>query len=183
MSSLFTAYCLFIGHNLLREILRTRDQHRLRPQADRTSLILIFYQILVLASPFLRTTNALLFTSPVLRWAGVGLMLGGLGLHLTAMRTLEKHYRGNLELVKAHLLITHGIYSVVRHPGYLGNLLIGLGFGLATGSWLAVIAIVIVFFAAYTFRIRQEEKMLTKTFGQEYKLYSKSTSRLIPYVY
>jgi protein-S-isoprenylcysteine O-methyltransferase Ste14 len=71
----------------------------------------------------------------------------------------------------------------VRHPGYLGVLLLWLGAGLASANVLVAGLIAISMGRAYRRRIGSEEAMLTDTFGEDYVAYTHRTRRLIPWVY
>jgi protein-S-isoprenylcysteine O-methyltransferase Ste14 len=79
-------------------------------------------------------------------------------------------------------LISSGIYSIVRHPIYLGNILMPLGLALAFRALYALlyVPVIIIFF---TVTIFIEEKTLTEEYGQEYSNYKKKVKwRLIPWV-
>jgi protein-S-isoprenylcysteine O-methyltransferase Ste14 len=81
-------------------------------------------------------------------------------------------------LPQARRLVTDGPYRYVRHPIYLGGLLITLG-----EVWLRfsplVILLNLVFVAAQIVRLRQEEQILERVFPA-YKEYRARTSALIP---
>jgi len=47
---------------------------------------------------------------------------------------------------------------------------------------IPVIIIPLTFAAAYTYRIRTEEKMLIEIFGNQYKEYQKASRLLIPFI-
>src|SRR5574341_372657 len=71
-------------------------------------------------------------------WSLVCLLpaLAGLGLRLHASGTAPWGTSGrNTEAPLAEALTTTGLYSVVRHPMYLGNYLIGLGLSLLPYAW------------------------------------------------
>ena len=79
-------------------------------------------------------------------------------------------------------LISSGIYGIVRHPIYIGNILIPLGLGLAFRAAYALLyaPVIIIFFILTTFT---EEKTLIEEYGQEYIEYKKKVKwRLIPWV-
>jgi protein-S-isoprenylcysteine O-methyltransferase Ste14 len=67
-------------------------------------------------------------------------------------------------------LITEGVYSWVRHPLYLGILLVCLGFCFMSLSLLAA-AILLVFFMLYDRMATYEEKELLRILGDEYSEY------------
>jgi len=79
-------------------------------------------------------------------------------------------------------VITSGIYGVVRHPLYLGGILMPLGLSLSFRAIYALLyaPVIVIFFTLTTFI---EEKSLTEEYGQEYIKYKKKVkSRLIPWV-
>jgi len=82
-----------------------------------------------------------------------------------------------------HALVgTGGIYAVIRHPSYLGLLLLSLGWGLAFRSWIGVI-LTLLTIPPILARIRAEEALLRAHFGAEYEAYRTRTARLIPGLY
>ncbi|MGA2668400.1 MAG: isoprenylcysteine carboxylmethyltransferase family protein [Ignavibacteria bacterium] len=78
-------------------------------------------------------------------------------------------------------LRTGGIYSVVRHPMYLGALLGLIGFSLYyTAYYTTLLNILISFF--FVIKINFEEKQLLKKYP-EYSSYQTKTKKLIPFLY
>jgi protein-S-isoprenylcysteine O-methyltransferase Ste14 len=80
----------------------------------------------------------------------------------------------------ADTLNTTGVYSVVRHPLYLGNYLIMLGFALwPHNGWLVVLTS--CFYALYYERIMlAEEAFLRRRFGETFEKWSAETPAFIP---
>ena len=76
-------------------------------------------------------------------------------------------------------VITTGVFSIVRHPIYLGSILLYLGFILLSLSLLSVLIwfIVIIFYYMIS---RHEEKLLTQRFGSVYEEYKKRVPMLFP---
>ena len=120
---------------------------------------------------------------PLVRWAGLGIMVSGWAIHIWAMRVLGQFYTRTLRTTADQHIVRQGPYRLIRHPGYLGSLVFWIGAGLATGNWIVAggIALAIVF--AYRARIRAEETMLLANFGQAYKDYSRQTWKLIPFLF
>lgn len=80
---------------------------------------------------------------------------------------------------KNESLATSGPYAYTRNPLYLGSLLIGVGFAIASRSWWVGVALVIVFFAIYVPVIRDEEQFLKQRFP-EFAQYERSVPRIWP---
>jgi len=72
-----------------------------------------------------------------------------------------------------------GAFRFVRHPLYLGVLLVYLGMSIATASLysLAVFAAILLF---YNYIAGYEEKLMEGWFGEAYKSYKSRTGRWIP---
>jgi protein-S-isoprenylcysteine O-methyltransferase Ste14 len=80
----------------------------------------------------------------------------------------------------ADALNTKGVYSVVRHPLYLGNFFLWFGLILYVGTpWFVIFSI--AFFWIYYERIMfAEEQFIRAKFGQEYLEWSMKTPAFIP---
>jgi len=76
-------------------------------------------------------------------------------------------------------VITTGIFSIVRHPIYLGSILLYLGFILFSLSLLSVLVWILIIVFYYMIS-RYEEKLLTQRFGAVYKEYKKKVPMLFP---
>lgn len=79
-------------------------------------------------------------------------------------------------------LVTTGPYRVVRHPIYLGLVLVVLGETLAFVSGPALFIVVSAVAPTFAWRARTEEKMLSRTFGERYEVYRQRTRMLIPHL-
>jgi len=78
----------------------------------------------------LRASRAL---PPVL---GPLVMLAAIGLRMWAAMTLGRFYTRTLRTAPDQIVVRDGPYRFVRHPGYLGTLLMWTAFGLSTRDWL-----------------------------------------------
>ncbi len=78
-------------------------------------------------------------------------------------------------------LVESGVYRLVRHPIYSGLVLAGLGWGVLSGSILALLAagLLFVLFAA---KSRREETWLREA-HPGYAAYAARTKRLVPWLY
>jgi protein-S-isoprenylcysteine O-methyltransferase Ste14 len=124
------------------------------------------------------------FSGPIprdgwLAWMGLALFALGIGLQVAAFRSLRGMYTSRLGIQPEHRLVSSGPYRVIRHPGYLSNILCLAGIGLAMSSLLGLgvsVAVIPLVLA----RIRQEESMLQAEFGDAYREYRSRTHRFIP---
>ena len=138
----------------------------------------------LLVTPILnRGSIGLLPKRAILFWVGVPAMVAGLLLRGWANRVLGAAYTRTLRVVPEQQVIQAGPYRVIRHPGYLGTLLVWLGAVVALGNWISITAVSTIVLRAYTRRIGAEEQMLLDTFGDEYRRYMDRTRRLVPLVY
>ncbi|MDO8483031.1 MAG: isoprenylcysteine carboxylmethyltransferase family protein [bacterium] len=184
--TLLLAYILFFLDNFLRELLRWKNKasrFNLASDDKKSSLLMLIYLVIVLLAPIVKVYGIGELEILILQWLGIVFVLVGIMIHIISIETLGRYYSGMLSTTEDQPLIRIGLYASIRHPGYLGNLLVGLGFGLAAGNWLSLIIILIAFCSVYLYRIHQEEKMLLAKFGNEYKKYMKETDRLVPGVY
>jgi len=117
-----------------------------------------------------------------LRWAGVAIFAIGLALRLWPVYLLGNRFSGLVAIQEGHTLLTTGIYSIIRHPSYLGLLLSCLGWALAFNS-IAGVVLTVLMLVPVVARIRAEEALLANQFGAEYEAYRARTSRLLPGIY
>ncbi len=82
---------------------------------------------------------------------------------------------------KNEALATSGPYAYTRNPLYLGSLLIGIGFAVASRSWWVGAVLVVMFFAIYIPVIGGEEKFLREKFP-EFDEYAQCVPRMLPRV-
>jgi len=78
-------------------------------------------------------------------------------------------------------LVTHGVYSVIRHPMYLAQLLVVGALVMEQYSHLRLIVLLILL-VNLIFKLNYEESHLVKHF-EGYKKYMQSSWRLIPLLY
>ncbi len=114
-----------------------------------------------------------------LRWIGVGLGIASLPLLVWVQHVLGRHWSSNLEVREQHTLVTSGPYRLVRHPMYTVFFALMISFSLVSANWLimlpSMVAIIVIFV-----RIGNEEIMMIKQFGNEYRIYMKQTGQLLP---
>jgi protein-S-isoprenylcysteine O-methyltransferase Ste14 len=118
-----------------------------------------------------------------LRLASVMVLAAGLAIRWTAIITLGKSFSANVAVHESQKVHRTGLYRVVRHPSYLGLLLVFLAIGLHSRNWIGFTVAIIPTTAALLYRIHVEEAALNLALGDEYAEYSRVTKRLIPGVF
>jgi protein-S-isoprenylcysteine O-methyltransferase Ste14 len=117
-----------------------------------------------------------------LRWVGVLLFAIGGVLRLWPVFVLGDRFSGLVAIQPHHTLVTAGPYRVIRHPSYLGLMVIALGWSLAFRSAVGV-GLTAMLVPAVLARIAAEERLLQAEFGAEYDAFRARTSRLLPGIY
>jgi protein-S-isoprenylcysteine O-methyltransferase Ste14 len=110
-------------------------------------------------------------------------MIFGLGVRAAAVVSLGRAFSANVALRDEQKLRTAGLYSVVRHPSYLGLEIVFLALALHSRTWACFAVVLVPPTLAVLYRIHVEESALRRAFGAEYDEYSRCTKRLIPGIY
>lgn len=131
------------------------------------------------------------------------MMVLGATIRVVAYRQLGRNFTFELAVRKEHKLVTSGMYSVVRHPSYIGALLFfcgdgicqmgpgsywqaagwresyaGCAFGLA--YWLCIVHL----FAVIATRMGKEDRILREEFPEKWGSWACRTRfKLVPFVY
>jgi protein-S-isoprenylcysteine O-methyltransferase Ste14 len=115
-----------------------------------------------------------------LRWLGVGLGLGALGLFAWVHRSLGKNLSATLRITEEHAMVTDGPYRWIRHPMYTAFFLLHLGAFFLTANWFIGATWLAGLVLVVATRVRREEAMLIASFGDDYREYMKRTGRFLP---
>jgi len=135
------------------------------------TLTMVFLQRdAAIAPPALATTTATV--GVVLAWLGAGLAVW-------ARLALGVWFSGTFGIKPEHALVTTGPYAIVRHPMYLGLLLLLGGMAVAYNSAVSIgfVLLLIVPFAMHTVI---EEQMFRAHFGEAWAVYASRVPRLLP---
>jgi protein-S-isoprenylcysteine O-methyltransferase Ste14 len=116
-------------------------------------------------------------------WVGLAVACGGIALRIWANQILGEFYTRTLRVIENQPIVQHGPYRLVRHPGYLGVILMWVGAGLATTNWIVSLLALGAMAIVYHYRIQAEEAMLLDRLGQSYANYQAHTWKLMPFVY
>jgi protein-S-isoprenylcysteine O-methyltransferase Ste14 len=114
---------------------------------------------------------------------GVFMIVMGMIIRIFAINTLKQHFTYTVTQIENHELVESGLYKWIRHPGYLGQMIIFTGTAVSFSNWISVLSMFVAISFGYLYRIGTEEKFLIAQMGQKYLDYQKRTKRLIPLVY
>jgi len=107
--------------------------------------------------------------------------MAGLGVRVLVAGYVPAKTSGrNTRRQRAHALNTSGIYSLVRHPLYVGNFLIGLGWSLLLLNPLFVFVYVLAFWLYYERIMLIEEDFLQQEFGEAFSQWAARTPTFLP---
>jgi protein-S-isoprenylcysteine O-methyltransferase Ste14 len=79
--------------------------------------------------------------------------------------------------VRTTVLVTSGIFSIVRHPQFLGGILLGISLALIAQHWLVIVLgvpVVVIF----SLGVIDGDKEGIGKFGDDYKAYMKEVPRI-----
>lgn len=127
-------------------------------------------------------TGTAAFGGEAVRWIGVALYALGCIVRVAPVFVLGRRFSGLVAIQSGHELVTDGLYRRIRHPSYLGMIILLVGWALCFRSaiGLAMAALTVVILIA---RMDAEERLLASQFGDAYAAYKARTWRLIPWAY
>lgn len=178
------AYLFGISESILAYARRSKN-NTVKTRRDKGSLIALYvvFSISMTAGYMLADFKTGSVSYYLTVSCGLILYLLGMIIRWTAILQLKKAFTVDVAINQQHELKTDGIYSIIRHPAYLGLWLIFIGLSVSLYSILSFIAITIPVFLVILYRIKVEEKLLTEEFGVEYQNYARNTRRLIPFIF
>ncbi|CAH2352061.1 protein-S-isoprenylcysteine O-methyltransferase [[Candida] railenensis] len=135
------------------------------------------YSISHFLFPFPWTT-----TLTVRMYVGFLIILLGQSFRSLAMGTAKESFNHYIqrEHKSKHKLVTHGIYSISRHPSYFGFYWLIVGHQLWLGNWLMLVVCAYKLGNFFRKRIEFEENYLISFFGEEYINYRRRVGVWIP---
>jgi protein-S-isoprenylcysteine O-methyltransferase Ste14 len=188
----FVHIFLFAGlviHKLVWELLKRSAPREKVPKVGEQSIfkkllklakvcILLFLiaQTLFLPTIFPIVTDPLLIGS-------IGLIIYTIGLIIAIIGRVLGTNWANIEdyqVLSEQQVVQSGIYRYIRHPIYVGDIVLILGLELALNSWLVLGVLPLIIYVNH--QAKAEEIVLVKALT-EYAAYQKRTKMFIPFVY
>jgi protein-S-isoprenylcysteine O-methyltransferase Ste14 len=112
-----------------------------------------------------------------------GDVLVALGLGIAMLVVIQNGYAAaNVTVESGQQLTTTGLYGLVRHPMYFGNVIMMVGLPLALGSYWGLL-FVLLGLIVLALRIGDEEKLLRQELAGYREYLEKVNYRLVPYVW
>jgi len=145
--------------------------------------VLVAISFIIAWLPVILDFGRLLVLGDWLTWVGVVIMISGIIFRRYAISVLGKFFTATVQIQKDHELIKAGPYHYIRHPSYLGILILTLGLGIALANWISLLLCIVLPVIGVMQRIKVEEKELEQHFGNRYLDYRKNTWRVIPHIY
>lgn len=129
------------------------------------------FQNLLILVPFVNFSIPLFHLIICLPFLALGTWFGIEGTKETTLKVAETH--------RTETIVTTGVYSIVRHPQYIGGLLAHAGICLLLSAWYSLLFTPFMVVVIYLIS-KKEEKELIKEFDKEYEDYQKKVPMLIP---
>jgi protein-S-isoprenylcysteine O-methyltransferase Ste14 len=146
------------------------DRHRAREQAPPS----LFAWIGTLVTVLLLVTGLFLERgeNPILRVAGVALLALAAVFIFAPFFLLSKYGAGKKgkSYMQTGTVVERGLYRIVRHPQYLGYMLLACGFALLWQRWPAAL-LALVSVASFYVQANLEERACLARFGEPYGQY------------
>jgi protein-S-isoprenylcysteine O-methyltransferase Ste14 len=112
-----------------------------------------------------------------------GDILIALGFFIVFLVFKENTYTsGIIEVAPGQTIITTGPYALVRHPMYIGAIIMLVGIPLALGSWWGLLAVVPIT-AVIVWRLLDEERFLAKNLPGYSGYRNRVRYRLVPLIW
>jgi protein-S-isoprenylcysteine O-methyltransferase Ste14 len=153
---------------------------------DKGSLRLLY--LLITVGYFLSFTTASQKLGRIYHWdtcfaTGAVLAFIGLFIRIKSILTLKQFFTYSVAKVQHHQLVTTGFYGYIRHPGYLGQLIIFLGIAVSLSNWLSIFCMMVPVLTGFLYRIGVEERFMSAQMGSDYTEYQNKTKKLLPGIY
>ena len=150
---------------------------RITRMGNRTGLLGLFDRIRF--NEILRQGIGLLLVAVCAHFARLDSGTVAVGLVIALVGQIFRIYAAGY-IFKNKQLAKTGPYALVRHPLYLGNILILMGFVLASGNLYVLLGVIVFFLVWYPAAISYEDGKLERIFEDEWREWSRSRRAVIP---
>lgn len=177
---------IFFASELALLIFKRAKSGKIKNERDRRSLLFLWIVIAAASciAPWIAAYHIWrLDNYHAAEMAGIAIFVLGFIIRWTAVYQLGRMFTVNVVISDEHTLKTSGLYKVIRHPSYLGLLLIITGLGVSLDSLAGLLALLVPGFIALNYRIAIEERALIEEFGKQYKDYKNRVKKLLPGIY
>lgn len=174
-----------VGHKLVWQLMKRtqgRNNHRsegIKPKLAKAIKIIILVGIVIQT----QLPDVLpISTEPYyLRLVGVLIYSAGLTIAIRSRRELGANWSDieSAQIRGEHKIVSAGPYRFIRHPIYVGDLLLLMGLELALNSWL-IVGVLLLIPIVLRQAVKEEQKLEQVLPG--YRTYCSRTKRFIPFV-
>jgi protein-S-isoprenylcysteine O-methyltransferase Ste14 len=166
--------------------LRQRSRGKIASSGDKGSLWLLYGLITIgyaLAFAIGATKTGRIYYWNTYFAIGMTLIVIGLMIRVHSILSLKQYFTYSVARVENQKLIETGLYKFIRHPGYLGQLVIFIGISTSLSNWLSILVMMIPVTLGYLYRISVEERFMSEQLGEDYLKYQARTKKIIPMLY
>jgi protein-S-isoprenylcysteine O-methyltransferase Ste14 len=156
--AVFVAAFLWLDPDLARE--------RMRPGGKRPPVALQLFSVVLFAHWIIAGLDYGRFhwsddVPTWLQWLGLIVLAASYALCLWAMH-VNRFFSSVIRIQndRGQVVVSHGPYAYIRHPGYLAGILVMVSSGVALGSWLATAFLVICSLPFLFYRAIAEDRVL-----------------------
>jgi protein-S-isoprenylcysteine O-methyltransferase Ste14 len=173
----FSEFLLMLFKNSRTTLAKSRN--------DNGSMILIWVTITLgfTGGFILAKYNSWNIVNYIISGIGSILILTGVIIRWLAIIQLGKSFTVDVAITDGAKLKQDGLYKRIRHPSYLGLLLIITGFTLIMNNFYSFLVFIFPVGFAIIYRIKIEESVLMNEFGDDYSEYVTKTKKLIPGIF
>jgi protein-S-isoprenylcysteine O-methyltransferase Ste14 len=114
-----------------------------------------------------------------LLYVGWVILIGGLGLIALPLLLLPRKGKAppGAGVTQTTVVVTTGVYAVIRHPLYLGWMLVYVSLVLCAQHWLVTIVAIVGLASVYLVCVQEDRRLLAR-FGEEYACYAENVPRV-----
>ena len=110
----------------------------------------------------------------------IGGVILGLALRTWAVVTLGHLFTMHVDVQDGHSIVRRGPFRFVRHPSYLGALIMYVSTIVFLHAWFSLIAAIPILSFALLRRIHTEETLLKTHLAEEYEAYRLKVKKILP---